>query len=289
MLHPPSMATQPYSMSRHSNKRKHPHSPDGSSSALDCLLKRQRLERDRDDIPDMSHEPSPYPPPPVSLSRSSLSDPDYSDEDEAGPSTPAACMDDNLMDWTADSDLLQPNQLSTSAPTQGTQGVVTALGRDSSPSTDAIHHLQLLREARPPSISTYDATTAAFPARGKIMPMTLETRSDSYIFVVELPGYAPEAITVSCKKGNVLSVVADIWHRPQCLQHWDIAFDTDVHTADIRASMKMNQSTNVLTITARRYRQCVPIEYQVQWKPPSMSTAPPTTAPGHDRREVRAL
>lgn len=71
-------------------------------------------------------------------------------------------------------------------------GIGATLGRDSSPSTDAIHHLQLLREARPPSISTYDAPTAAFPAKGRILPMTLETRPDAYIFVVELPGYNPE-------------------------------------------------------------------------------------------------
>jgi hypothetical protein len=114
----------------------------------------------------------------------------------------------------------------------------------------------------------------------------METRPDAYIFVVELPGYNPEAITVSCKKGNVVSVVADIWHLPrECLQHWDIAFDTDVHTADIRASMNMNQATNVLTITARRYRQYVPIEYQIRWKPPTISTK--STA-GHDRRDVRS-
>lgn len=112
MLHPPS---PPSSHLRASTKRKLSlsHSPESSSSALDTLLKRQRLERDyhyhhpsHDDQRDLSHSPSPYPP----QSRASLSDPDYSDEDEAGPSTPAACLDDNLMDWTADSDL-QHNQV----------------------------------------------------------------------------------------------------------------------------------------------------------------------------------
>lgn len=52
------------------------------------------------------------------------------------------------------------------------------------------------------------------------------------------------------------------------LQHWDIAFDSDVHTADIRASM--DKATNILTLTAKRYRRYIPIEYQVQTKPISI-------------------
>jgi len=224
-------------------KRKHNHSPDPT---LDVFLKRQRrLSR------------SPYP----GLSRSSLSDSDP-DEDDVGPSTPA-CLDDN-MDWTADAEL-PPNQISASV----------THGRGASPS-GAIHHLQLLREARPPSITAYAASSsnsfmATDPLPPKVLTMTLETRSEAYLFAVELPGYAPEAITVSCKRGNIVTVVAEIWHLPgECRQHWDIAFDNDIHTSDIRASM--DKATNVLTLTAQRYRRFIPIEYQVQSKISSMSS-----------------
>jgi len=95
--------------------------------------------------------------------------------------------------------------------------------------------------------------------------MSLRTSDREYVFCVELPGYNIDGITVSCKRGNVVTVVADIWHLPrECCHQWDITFDSDVHTADIRATM--DRSSNLLTLVAKRYRRHVPIEYQVEKK-----------------------
>lgn len=35
---------------------------------------------------------------------------------------------------------------------------------------------------------------------------------DSYVLTAHLPGYAPEMVTVSTRKGEKLAVVADLWH-----------------------------------------------------------------------------
>jgi len=92
--------------------------------------------------------------------------------------------------------------------------------------------------------------------------MTLQTFDNEYVFRVELPGYNIDGITVSCKRGNVVTVVADIWHLPrECCHTWDITFDDDVRTEELRATM--DRSTNLLTLVARRYRRRIPIEYQV--------------------------
>jgi hypothetical protein len=101
--------------------------------------------------------------------------------------------------------------------------------------------------------------------------MHLEVRPDSYEFAVELPGYNIDGITVSCKRGNIVTVVADIWHLPrECCHQWDIIFDSDVHTSQIRATM--DRKSNVLKLTACRYRRYVPIEFQVDRKPGSTDT-----------------
>ncbi|KAG8900930.1 hypothetical protein FRB99_005668 [Tulasnella sp. 403] len=231
----PSPTSPPSFLIRGGEKRKLTDHSEAQYSGLDALRKRQRRFQ----------------------SHSSFSDSDDADD---SPKTPYNTIDD-AMDWAADT----PSQSCSLPP-----------WRNPSPS-QAIHRLELLREARPPTITTFTAPFqrspyAREPPPSKAVPMSLESTDHEYIFRVELPGYNIDNITVSCKRGNVVTVVADIWHLPrECCHTWDITFDSDVNTSALRATM--DRTTSILTLTAKRYRRYVPIEYQVDRKPTS-SPAP---------------
>ncbi|KAG9047854.1 hypothetical protein FS837_001330 [Tulasnella sp. UAMH 9824] len=212
------------------------------TSALDALRKRQRRFR----------------------SAGSLSDSDDDKDVFDSPRTPA--VDDEAMEWTSES-----TSSSSTALTAAGLGPNQSLPPWRAPSpSESIHRLELLREARPPVVTTYTSSFSQSPFSrdlppSKAVPMVLHTRDDEYVFTVELPGYNIDGITVSCKRGNVVTVVADIWHLPRESCHqWDITFDADVNTSQLRAMM--DRSSNVLTLIAKRYRRFVPIEYQVERK-----------------------
>ncbi|KAG8983677.1 hypothetical protein FRB90_005833 [Tulasnella sp. 427] len=204
-------------------------------------------------------------------SASSLSDSDDDKDAFDSPRTPA--LQDDAMEWSAES-----TSSSSTALTAAGLGPNQSIPPWRAPSpSQAIHRLELLREARPPVVTTFTSSFAQSAVSrelppAKAVPMALTTRDDEYVLSVELPGYNIDGITVSCKRGNVVTVVADIWHLPRESCHqWDIAFDGDVNTSQLRA--KMDRASNVLTLIAKRYRRFVPIEYQVDKKLLHQSTA----------------
>ncbi|KAG8951318.1 hypothetical protein FRC04_006558 [Tulasnella sp. 424] len=173
------------------------------TSALDALRgKRQRRFRSAGSISDSDDDKDPF----------------------DSPRTPA--LDDETMEWTAES-----TSSSSTALTAAGLGPNQSLPPWRAPSpSQAIHRLELLREARPPVVTTYTSSFAQAPYSrepppSKAVPMVLHTTDDEYVFTVELPGY------------NI----------------------------DLRAMM--DRSSNMLTLIAKRYRRFVPIEYQVERKP----------------------
>ncbi|TDL25736.1 hypothetical protein BD410DRAFT_784775 [Rickenella mellea] len=75
------------------------------------------------------------------------------------------------------------------------------------------------------------------PLRGCSPPMHISSTPEQHVLRVELPGFAPEMVTISAKRCETIAVIADMWHAEQnCHHEWSVKFSPrDVNMSTVRA------------------------------------------------------
>ncbi|TDL27252.1 hypothetical protein BD410DRAFT_824995 [Rickenella mellea] len=136
-----------------------------------------------------------------------------------------------------------------------------------------ISTLQPLSAPMAPSVFTPPATESSSlsllrssraPPPQQHVKMRIESTPTDHILSAPLgPGFNSDHITIACRKGNVLDIVADRWDQEKdCHYEWQVQFDRDADMSSVRASY----TAGVLQVTVKR------IVYPSRDRPPFAMT-----------------